>query len=745
MKSLSDKEENIYISLAFSETEHLIALTGMPSYKIQIWYWRTHEMLVSQDTEMITDKQKITCSSSLPLTVAQFARKSGKLVVWEVHGTQKFCKLIKRNIQLDFAKTDGPFQDVYSIDGNIQIVNKHGDVYYVIPSSGSINLIAKWNGGQGDFTSCVAFIRNGILVSGPDGTFKYFKRQKYVWNEIFQSSTPDPFVSLKGFHDNESAIGSTFTGDIHKLNLLEGDKLNISKVKSYDPAYEFFALINPLGEYLIAVDSSNRIHVMLVKSGDKVAMIPIERQTVTQSNPRFPLIAVGNISGDVTFVSLLHPASPLFLSEFYLSRRSITKMQFSDCGRYLVVVDEDVNFFIIRSVPGDKMIVMHHFKENSNILKYFVIGSDEKLDIFFLCSSVKDSSNVDSLMKITANFNDHDNVERKEWALSAAYSSIFSIPGNSMKLYAVRHGVRYIEVLRLEGDAAVLFYVIETPHQLRHIEGYNDGNHLVTWSIDGIAAAYDVNNKHELLVAFAANNRNNFGTKMAQCDGKCKLMVTLDQAGNLICSSLNVKKLSEAREKFDDKMAQSKIEIFEMFARSTSGGFPGTSIENIGKKFTDLKSEQTYQMEARESEQTRKILFAKLDTLRAQVKKLLDENEEHEDDEKLQIQDFNLNLITTAMKEQEAKSDRDQEEKKMMDYIEAQTAMNNWIISKCWNPMEVKGTKVRGMFISLFIDNYPLLAEISSRQLQRIKLMRSIENSVAREDAFLPWRPIPTM
>lgn len=93
-------------------------------------------MLISENTELLTDKQRITCSSSLPLTVAQFAHTKGKLNVWEVHGTQKFCKLIKRRITLDLPKQDKPFQDVYSIEGNIQIVNKHGDIYGVIPSSG---------------------------------------------------------------------------------------------------------------------------------------------------------------------------------------------------------------------------------------------------------------------------------------------------------------------------------------------------------------------------------------------------------------------------------------------------------------------------------------------------------------------------------------------------------------------------------------------------------------------------------
>lgn len=56
---LEGRDESLYISLSFSETEHLIALTGMPDYKIQVWYWRTQDLLTSKETELVSDKQKI--------------------------------------------------------------------------------------------------------------------------------------------------------------------------------------------------------------------------------------------------------------------------------------------------------------------------------------------------------------------------------------------------------------------------------------------------------------------------------------------------------------------------------------------------------------------------------------------------------------------------------------------------------------------------------------------------------------
>lgn len=165
------KDESIFVGLVFSESEHLIALSGMPNYKLQVWFWRSNDLLVNKETEMFTDKQKITCSNSLPLTVAQFAYKKGELVVWEIHGSQKLLKLIKRKIELNFLKTHGPFNDVYTIEGNLLITNRHGEIFYVAPMTASVNLVVKRS--EGDiveeninFNSCIAYLRNGALIAG---------------------------------------------------------------------------------------------------------------------------------------------------------------------------------------------------------------------------------------------------------------------------------------------------------------------------------------------------------------------------------------------------------------------------------------------------------------------------------------------------------------------------------------------------------------------------------------------------
>lgn len=343
----TDKKEDMYISITFSETEHLIALTGMPDYQIQVWYWRTQDQLISQNSEIETDKQKIICSQSLPLTVCQLAYQRGLLTVWEVHGTQKFCKLIQRRISLDISKLDGPFDTSYSIEGNLNIVNRHGSIFNVIPSSGIVNLIAKGIGGAGSNSAAICSFRGGIIVTGPDGVLKHYKKQKYVWNEQFSSYPSEPLQLLKTVPNRDILIGATEKGSLIKVQA-DGERLDYVFIKKFDKSFTYFSLLYPLNEYLIAVSSSNDIETFDLATGEKVSTITVNDHTSIKGNPLYPFIAIGNSQGIVYLISMFDAKDPQVLTEFHLSHFKIVSMVFSDSGRILIIADAQFNIFIIQ-------------------------------------------------------------------------------------------------------------------------------------------------------------------------------------------------------------------------------------------------------------------------------------------------------------------------------------------------------------------------------------------------------------
>lgn len=46
-----------YITMKFSETEHLIAVAGLPRYELEIWNWRTAKLLAAEQTDIQVDFQ----------------------------------------------------------------------------------------------------------------------------------------------------------------------------------------------------------------------------------------------------------------------------------------------------------------------------------------------------------------------------------------------------------------------------------------------------------------------------------------------------------------------------------------------------------------------------------------------------------------------------------------------------------------------------------------------------------------
>lgn len=55
----SSEQLTEYKCIQFSQTEHIIALKSFPNYEIEIWNWRSRELIFSQNTNFYFDQQFI--------------------------------------------------------------------------------------------------------------------------------------------------------------------------------------------------------------------------------------------------------------------------------------------------------------------------------------------------------------------------------------------------------------------------------------------------------------------------------------------------------------------------------------------------------------------------------------------------------------------------------------------------------------------------------------------------------------
>ena len=166
--------------------------------------------------------------------------------------------------------------------------------------------------------------------------------------------------------------------------------------------------------------------------------------------------------------------------------------------------------------------------------------------------------------------------------------------------------------------------------------------------------------------------------------------------------------------------------------------------DNTGKRFLDMKDEQKYKKEKEASETLRKDIILKFADLKQRLRVLLDTNEQKSEEEMLGIQDFNLNMGAKASMIQSSLQQCALEKQQAIEFIEAQSKINDWIIQYCWDPVEVQGVKLHGIFTQLTIENYSLMPEKKMSSDDTVRMLREIENTAALKDIFLPWRPIPT-
>jgi hypothetical protein len=122
---------------------------------------------------------------------------------------------------------------------------------------------------MGNLDCHIEYFRSGLVVAGPNGDTKYFKKVKNQWAEVWTATTLDPFCMLKCLYSKELLIGTTSSCALIKL-VSDGDSLKLFAVREFEKPYTLFELIAPLGELMLAMNDLNIIDVIDVPTGKKV-------------------------------------------------------------------------------------------------------------------------------------------------------------------------------------------------------------------------------------------------------------------------------------------------------------------------------------------------------------------------------------------------------------------------------------------------------------------------------------------
>uniref|UniRef100_A0A182PAH6 Cilia- and flagella-associated protein 43 n=1 Tax=Anopheles epiroticus TaxID=199890 RepID=A0A182PAH6_9DIPT len=711
-----DQTECSYTALCFSESELLVALTGVPDYSLEVYAWRSKELLCKKPSSIACDNQRLICSPSAVFAVCQYAPRKSDLKLWEVHGNIRISRVIERTIKLDLEKNELPLCVTFLIDGNLAVVTQRAKVFIILASTGQISqticnpetLVE-----DREYIPMVFYCKGGLFVSAPDGQVNFYKKQKGSWNQLWSTQSDAAYSQILYYSTAEGLLGITTEGFIMRT-VLDTDVRNVEFqiVKDLDIGYRSFGIYLKETSQMVCIKpmrgTIKLLHLETGTAGDTINVGQIESISY---HPEMPCLVVGSNTGYLQLVVVGEKRVKLS-RRLYLSRHKIVSVVFAIADSiYFGALDSKGQIAIVQ--VSDSLLL--------NVLQVFG-GMRITKDLFLWCSSQEvlvvqpmettDGVSFDSIEFIVKQHRTEE-ATRTQLKLPKRYCQIIPKRTDSgMNFYAHEIRTNVIDLLELTRTDAelniVLIKTIKTPLTVSHLELYVDNRFLYVWSMDG---------KIGLFLSILC-----FSGMLTVL----KLLQSIPHHRDTIPKSSNTFPLSAA---VDEEEKTSLIEET----------FIGEEIPWIEQREKERREEK-----GKIFKPEHEAMFAEFAEIKQQLKELLNHNEQAPIEERFPLQVFNLNAEATEKLTQEANNTKDEEKKRLQLFIESQRDINEKLIENCWMIMSKKPWKIRSMFKKSFVENYAILPSNQYRQhLEKVRVYRETELN-ASHDALLPWKPTPT-
>lgn len=438
-------------------------------------------------------------------------------MLWELHGTVKLCKLVERRVNLDAIKDEAPLNYTFAIDGTLYIVTKMGHVYHVYGPSGLCNLSFKWDGDCKGYFPCITSFPSGIIISGPDGVLRSYRKIKGIWSEQWKLKELGPFIALGYNQTKDSILGTTFNGAVYILQPHE-DSVSYTLVKEYDRGIEYFAFLKPLDDFVVTVNAFNILQVWKLRTGEKLSSLILHSHNSFCNHPTLGYLILGDTVGILHLINIVDVFNPKIDTTYFLTHYKIQEMAFSSEGDYLAVSDCSGDIFILKTSMGNIMEVIQHFPENNFIrdLNFFSEGPELTL-MGLIIDPTYSMIASNRLFLISISYDNTEIYSQNEILLPEYLTSISPVFASDSDFYGAQYQTKQIKVLRLSGSNVREIMNLNTEHQLRYAFVNTNQYHVIFSSIDGQVHIFQnlINRKMTVL---KLHNRFFMGVKQAAVD-----------------------------------------------------------------------------------------------------------------------------------------------------------------------------------------------------------------------------------
>ncbi|XP_027753820.1 cilia- and flagella-associated protein 43 isoform X2 [Empidonax traillii] len=641
----------------------------------------------------------------------------------------------------------------------------------------------------------MAFCNEGLYAAGRDGILLFYHIKDLQYEMKVCADISQPISSLIFSPDYASLLLATDQGPVYSYKPAHSGEA----VKLLDTCSSCFLaadFLTPGNKYCVSVTVAGEVQVWLLEDGTCLGKLNLDTEaTAMACCPSSNSVAVGTRRGQIYFLDVTKAEAPRVVHRIFLSDFPVLSLHYDQSGQFLIARTTEGHVFILDARPSKLFQVLGYIVLADEVLDLSVVSDFKndlvevmvllnvaevqraRLEIFCLSSAI--TTDNDKCVNDQGMFN-ASVLKNKQYELDYPLRSAVKLKDNIVYGYCTcapfickyhlseenmsedppvfsseqripsnQFGSGFLCVspnsqwLAAAAKDGVLFiYNTSTMDILaqKHCHSYQGGGiRSVTFSMDGnFILVNDANDGALVCLKWKK-------IKKTEVEEATFYWQSLLDTLNKSISDENVVLKSMAEWQFDPgstskSLAEEKFKEASLKSPGVDGTEEDGNVTNtndmtwIGQKIQKVIREETQRFANQKEE-----LQTGIKKLRKTIQKMMHENEQVPDIEKLEHQEFNLDMEEQEKLQAEAEQEVARARKEIEMENLANCYLQDFIKYECWDAMCVKGCAVKCFHMDCEVKNYPL-QERSKEELEtlgkvlRLKDSETADLKVQKED-----------
>ncbi|XP_051473058.1 cilia- and flagella-associated protein 43 [Apus apus] len=654
----------------------------------------------------------------------------------------------------------------------------------------------------------MAFCNEGLYAAGTEGTLLFY-HIKYGQYEIkICADISQPISSLIFSPDYTLLLLVTDQGTVYTYKPAHSREA-VKLLDACSSCFLAADFLTPGNKYCVSVTISGEVQVWFLEDGTCLSKLNLDIEaTAMACCPSSNSVALGTSRGQIYFLDVTNAEAPRVVHRIFLSKFPVLSLHYDQSGQFLIARATEGHIFILDSRPSKLFQVLGYVVLADEVLGLSVVSDfkndlvevmallnvaevqQARLEVFCLSSALTTDNdkyvNEQGVLNASA-------IKKQQYDLDCPLSSAVRLKDNLVYGYCTcapficRYHLSQENMLE---DASVFLSEKRTPSN-QFGSGFlclsPNSQWLASAARDGVLFIYHLSTM-DILAQNHCHSYQGGGIRsmVFSLDGKF-ILVTGENDGTLVC--LKWKEIKKTEDQEADSHWQSLLAIlnkstsnenavlksmaeWQFDPESTSESLPedtfkeaackSSSVEvteedrNItslysacaddmswmGQKIKKIITEETQRFAHQKEE-----LQMGIKKLRKTIQKMMHENEQVPDIEKLEQQEFNLDLE----EQEKTQAEADQKVDRVRNEIEMENLANRYlkdvIKHECWDAMHVKGCAIKCFHMAFDVKNYPLQkrSEEELEALEKVLQLKNIETTdfkVQKKNTEIVCKPV---